>query len=250
MSFEDHFSRQAEEYARHRPRYPGKLYDYLADLSPTREVAWDCGTGNGQVAVGLADRFKQVIATDPSHEQIKRAFPHPRVVYRVEPAEETTIASSSVDLITAGTAVHWFDFDRFYAETGRVGKVGAILAVWIYSLPDIQPDIDAWINRYYYETLAGYWPARIRYAEEGYRTLPFPFEEIDSPEFMMTTRWNLDCLIGFLTSWSATRRFIEARGRRDLEDQIKILEALWGPADDTRRIQWQLHVRIGRLEKE
>ena len=198
--FQDHFSNHADQYARHRPRYPDALYDYLAALAPARENAWDCGTGNGQVAVALADRFAKVIATDPSSEQIAQAFSHKRLQYRVEPVEATSLDHKSIDLITAGTAVHWFDFDRFYAEVNRVGTAGAILAVWTYNFPIIQPDVDAWISGYYRDTLAGYWPERIRYLEDHYKTLPFPFEEIDPPEFTMEARWDLDCLIGFLAS--------------------------------------------------
>ncbi len=247
MTFQDHFSKQAEQYARHRPRYPEAVYHYLASLAPARGRAWDCGTGNGQVAVALAGRFEHVIATDPSENQIAQAFPHQRVAYRVEPAEATTLEPRSVDLITVGTAVHWFDFDRFYSEVNRVGKPGAILAVWTYNFPIIQPEIDAWIARYYHETLSGFWPARIRYLEEHYKTLPFPFDEIFPPEFTMEARWDLDCLIGFLTSWSATRRFVEEAGPPALETHFRDLAGLWGEPALQRKISWPLYFRIGRL---
>ncbi len=52
--FEDHFSRHSETYVRHRPTYPNELYSYLASIVPHRRLAWDCGTGNGQAALGLA----------------------------------------------------------------------------------------------------------------------------------------------------------------------------------------------------
>jgi SAM-dependent methyltransferase len=250
MTFQDHFSRQAEQYARHRPRYPQSLYDYLAALAPARGLAWDCGTGNGQVALGLAEIFMAVIATDPSAEQIARAFPHPRIAYRVEQVEATSIQTHSVDLITAGTAIHWFDFDRYYAEVRRVGKPGAILAAWTYSFPVIQPEIDAWIERFYHNALGEYWPERIRYLEEQYKSLPFPFDEIMPPEFTMEARWDLDCLVGFLASWSATRRFTEEAGPLALEEHFKDLAGLWGEAALQRKIRWPLFFRIGRLPED
>lgn len=247
MSYRDHFSQQAEQYARHRPGYPGTLYEYLASLAPSREIAWDCGTGNGQVAVALARRFEHVIATDGSAEQIKNAFLHERVQYRVEQAEETTIPAGTVDLITVGTAVHWFDFERFYDEVRRVGKPSAILAVWTYHLPHIEPELDRWLETYYRRTVAGYWPERIRYLEARYQTLPFPFEEIDPPAFTMETGWDLDCLVGFLASWSATRRYIEAEGSLPFEEHMGALRQVWGQETEVRSIRWSLHFRIGRL---
>ena len=85
--FPDHFSRQANDYARYRPTYPAALYDYLASLTPEHDRAWDVGTGNGQAAIGLARRFRSVIAADPSEQQIALAAPHERVTYRVGRAE-------------------------------------------------------------------------------------------------------------------------------------------------------------------
>ncbi len=64
--FKDHFSSRAADYAAYRPSYPPELVDYLADLCPATTLALDCGCGTGQLAVLLARRFEQVIATDAS----------------------------------------------------------------------------------------------------------------------------------------------------------------------------------------
>lgn len=160
MTFQDHFSEQAKEYARHRPTYPAAMFAYLASLAPSQELAWDCGTGNGQAAIALAEQFQHVIATDASASQIENAFPHERVEYRVEPSEQTSLPTGAVDLVTVGTAVHWFDFDRFYTEVRRVTKANGILAVWTYSFPDIMPAVERWIENFYFMTLKGFWPER------------------------------------------------------------------------------------------
>jgi hypothetical protein len=73
MRFKDHFSRQAADYAKFRPHYPQELFDYLGGIAPSRQLAWDCGTGNGQAAVGLASVLERVIATDASEKQITNA---------------------------------------------------------------------------------------------------------------------------------------------------------------------------------
>ena len=247
MPFRDYFSQQAKGYAQHRPRYPEPMFDYLASLAPSRQLAWDCGTGNGQAALALAERFEKVIATDASAAQIESAFPHERIVYRAEPSEKTSIPTNSVDLITVGTAVHWFDFDPFYAEVRRVGKSDAILAVWTYHLVSIAPEIDRWLERFYRVTLAGYWPERIRYLDQRYETLPFPFEEIRPPEFEMETAWSLDNLVGFLASWSAVKKLVEAMGEEAFEEQARELERAWGNKSAKRKVRWPLHFRIGRL---
>ncbi len=247
MKFQDHFSEQAKDYAAYRPSYPDALFDYLVALAPARERAWDCGTGNGQAALALAERFRQVIATDASEEQLENAFAHERVDYRLEQAEQTTIEGGSVDLITVGTAVHWFNFDAFYEEVRRVGKPAAVLAVWTYFFPIIEPAVDLWLQRFYYETLAGFWPERIRYLESHYQTLPFPFAEVDPPAFEMEAEWDLSTLVGFVASWSATHNYVEEKGPAALDGAMAALQEAWGPASQKRHIRWPLYCRIGRL---
>jgi len=245
MPFRDYFSSQSKDYARHRPSYPETMFEYLASLAPGRELAWDCGTGNGQAALSLTERFQQVIATDASAAQIENAFPHERIEYRVEPSEKTTIASKSVDLVTVGTAVHWFDFEAFYQEVRRVSRQNGILAVWTYYFPVIEPEIDRWLEHFYWETLAGFWPERIHYLEERYTTLPFPFEEIVPPKFEMTAAWEFENFAGFLASWSAVRKLVETQGESAYDGPIKELERIWNKGKSMREIRWPLHFRIG-----
>ena len=65
----DRFSAQAADYARYRIDYPTALYDWLLPQVTGCERAWDCATGNGQVAAVLADHFVRVDATDLSAKQ-------------------------------------------------------------------------------------------------------------------------------------------------------------------------------------
>ena len=246
MRFEDHFSKQAETYAQYRPRYPIELYAYLAEQSPGHGLSWDCATGSGQAALGLAAFFDQVIATDASAEQIRQAAPHERVAYRVEPAEETSLAPGSVDLVTAAVAVHWFDFERFYQEVLRVAKPGGILAAWTYHRPWISPAVDALLVRLEMDILGPYWPERIRYLQEHYLTLPFPFEELAPPPFTMQADWTLEQLFGFFNSWSAVRRYQEEHGTHPLDGIWEAFQDAWGAAE-TKNIRWPLYLRVGRV---
>jgi ubiquinone/menaquinone biosynthesis C-methylase UbiE len=242
--FEDHFSKQSQLYAQHRPKYPEEIYAYLASIAPGTSLAWDCGTGNGQAAVGLAQYFTRVYATDASAEQIARAQAHEKVEYHVEPAEHVSLGDSCVDLVTVAVAIHWFNFDEFYREARRVLRPGGILAAWTYSFTEISPEIDALVRRYYYDVLKGFWPERIHFLEEKYETLPFPFEEITPPSFAMERQWDLDQYAGFLDSWSATQRYKEQEGHHPLEVIWDEMSAAWG--DQPRRVSWPLYFRIGR----
>jgi ubiquinone/menaquinone biosynthesis C-methylase UbiE len=211
LAFTDHFSKQAAGYAKFRPRYPQELFDYLGSIAPSRQLAWDCGTGNGQAAVGLASVFDHVIATDASEKQIANAQSHDRVQYRVGPAEHSGIGSETIDLIMVAQALHWFDLDRFYAEARRVLKADGVLAASAYNLLHIEAAVDAIVNRYYHEVVGPFWPPE-RELVERFANLSFPFHEIDAPQFEMTVQWNLDHLLGYLRTWSSTQRFIAAKG--------------------------------------
>lgn len=246
MSFEDHFSKLAGEYARHRPHYPPELFEYLASVSPWHGTAWDCGTGSGQAAIELVKYFERVVATDASPDQINLAVPHERIEYRVEQAEEIFLPASSVDLVTVAVAVHWFDLEKFYAEVKRVLRPAGVLAVWTYQLPVIEPAVDKVLVRYYSEVLSGYWPDRFHYVDEQYRTLPFPFSGLNPPHFVMRAEQDLSQLVGFLGTWSAARKYLEQTGRHPVNEIWKELLDAWGAEATKREVQWPLYLRVGR----
>jgi SAM-dependent methyltransferase len=245
MGFKDHFSKQAADYATFRPRYPQELFEYLESVAPGSELAWDCGTGNGQAAVGLASVFDRVIATDASAKQIANAQPHNRVEYRVAAAENSSIGSETIDLIMVAQALHWFNLDCFYAEARRVLKPDGVLAASAYNLLHIEKAIDEIINRYYQEVVGPFWPPE-RELVERFANLSFPFHEIDTPKFEMTASWNLDHLVGYLRTWSSTQRFIAAKDSDPLEQIMDELRNAWGESRQIRTITWPLTTRVGR----
>ena len=244
MGFKDHFSKQAADYSKFRPTYPQKLFEYLGRVAPSRQLAWDCGTGNGQAALGLASLFDRVMATDASEKQISNAQAHQRVNYRVAPAEESGIQSGTVDLITVTQALHWFDQNRFYTEARRVLKSDGVLAASAYNLLHIEPPIDDVVNRYYYEVVGPFWTPE-RELVENFADVPFPFHEIEPPTFAMTAQWDLDRLIGYFRTWSSTQRFVEATGSDPVEQIIDELRAAWGNPEQTREVIWPLTLRVG-----
>jgi ubiquinone/menaquinone biosynthesis C-methylase UbiE len=207
------FSTVAREYATFRPGYPPELFAWLARAAPRRDAAWDCGCGSGQASTALAEHFAVVHATDVAPEQIAAAKPHARVKYSVAPAEHSGLPAASVDLVTVAQALHWFDVDAFYAEALRVARPGAVLAVWNYPRPCfVDAELDRRFLEFYDGVVGPYWPPERRHIEANYKTLPFPFEELPHPEFGLMLRWNLEQVLGYVGSWSATARYREARG--------------------------------------
>ncbi len=242
--FKDHFSHGSEHYRRWRPRYPHELFAWLARVSPSTKFAWDNATGNGQAAIGLAEFFDRVAATDASAAQIAEAEPHARITYGVAPAEASPLDGGSVDLVTVAQALHWFDLARFHAEVRRVLRPGGVLAEWGYGLADIDPRIDVAMRRFANETVGPYWPPERAMIESGYEGVPFPFERITAPAFAMTARWDLDRLIAYLGTWSSVNGYRKAVGEDPLPTFREELAPLWGERE--REIRWPLLLRVGR----
>ena len=210
--FQDYFSSHAAAYRAFRPAYPKALFTHLASIASGRELAWDCGTGNGQAAVALAEHFDRVFATDASADQVKNAERHPRVEYAVARAEECPLPDHCADLVTVAQALHWFDFDRFYAEVRRVCRPGGVLAVWTYELHSVNPAVDAVLHRFQTEFVGPYWPPDRVWVDTHYRTIPFPFPELPAPRFEMTADWDLPRMLGYMSTWSATKAFVKREG--------------------------------------
>lgn len=244
-NFKDHFSKQSAGYAKFRPRYPSELFRWLAETAPGRGLAWDAGTGSGQVAVELAVHFGRVVATDPSASQIEHAEARPGVEYRIEAAETSSLEASAADLVTVAQALHWFDFSRFYAEVDRVLRPGGIVAAWCYGLFRTGTAADVVLDDFY-AAMAPYWPPERRYIEEGYRTIAFPFPPIAPPEFGMEAEWSMDQVLGYFGTWSAVQRCRDAVGNDPVAEVRPRLASVWGSPERKKALKWPVHLRVGR----
>lgn len=247
MSFKDHFSGHAAVYHEARPDYPHALFDFLAGEAPACQLAWDAGCGNGQASVALAGRFKRIFATDPSATQIENAEARANVEYHVEPAEQCSLADASVDLVTVAQALHWFDHARFYATVRRVLKRDGVFAAWTYADCRVDAAIDAVKDHLYVDLTGPFWPPERAFVDSGYRTLPFPFEEIEAPAFEMQVRWTLAQFLAYLRSWSATQRYLKANGVDPVNEIESDLTRSWGDPFAPRNVHWDFHLRCGRI---
>lgn len=248
MTFKDHFSRQADDYARYRPRYPEEMFAWLAGHAPGRGLAWDSATGNGQAAEGLAGHFRAVFASDASRDQIARAAVAPGIAYAVCRSEAVPLPPASVDVVFVGQALHWLDLPTFYREVRRVSRPRGLLAVCGYGPLRVSPPVDARVGRFYRETVGPYWPPERAIVERGYRDLPFPFERLAPPPFRMRRRWRLDELLGYIGSWSAVVRYRADQGDDPLPALAAEVAAVWGEPATPREIEWPLHLIVGRVD--
>ena len=245
--FKDYFSQVSVSYRDYRPRYPAALFDYLAGVAPSTGLAWDCATGNGQAATMLGRRFDSVIATDASANQIAAAESMQNIDYRIEPAEATSIDAGTVDLTTVAQALHWFDLARFADEVRRVSAPGAILAVWSYAILESTPAVDVVIETLYNGILGDYWTPERKLVEQGYAGIELPFDTRDAPTFAMEADWTYAELIGYLSTWSAGKRYEQQQGHSALALVEKDLRTAWGDTEGSVTITWPLTVKLWRV---
>lgn len=209
----DNFSRNSDKYALYRPGYPDELFQFLKELVTEKEKAWDCGTGNGQVASKLSEYMTEVYATDISEQQLKQAIQKANIIYSKQPAESTNFPEKYFDLITVAQAIHWFDFETFYKEVKRVLKPSGYLAVIGYGLFRSNPETEEIIYHLYRNILGEYWDPERQYLEDNYQGIPFPFQELKTPEFQFSEKWSFERLIGYLNTWSAVKHYEKATGK-------------------------------------
>jgi len=248
--FKDHFSASAAGYAAFRPKYPPELFDFVAALPERRRVAWDCATGNGQAALPLAERFERVVATDASAEQIAHATPHPRVSYGVALEDESGLDGESVDLVTVAQALHWLRLERFFAEVRRVVVARGVLAVWCYTRPVLEGELDSILLRYYSQTCGPYWPADRKLVDQGYEGIPLPIDEVAAPPLHIESHLTLAEFGGYVRTWSATTTLARQISRDPVVGLENELRAPWGTDDERRLVRWPIRVRAGQVQRE
>ena len=235
MAFVDHFSQIAARYAAYRPHYPAALLELLALQAPARGLAWDAGCGNGQLGVGLATRFARVIATDPSAQQLAAAAPG--CEYRCEPAEQSTLATQSCDLVVAAQAAHWFDWPRFVAEVGRVAKPGALVALVSYGVVRFAGDAPL---QAFLAATEPHWPPGREHVDDGYQRLVWPWPAIAAPALELVEHWTGEEILGYVGTWSATQRLAAAEGTTAIEALAAALPS------ERRAVRWPLVVKLAR----
>lgn len=244
----DKFSAQSKQYQQFRPHYPDILFSFLYSTVQNFNTAWDCGTGNGQVASKLSERFNKVLATDISKNQLNEAVQKENVTYFLSRAEKTEFPDNSFDLITVAQALHWFDLENFYKEVKRVAKPNGVVAVWGYHLLRLSPEINRIIDEFYAETLGSYWDPERSIVDKEYKFIPFPFKEFEAPKFEIVANWDFQQALGYFNSWSAVQNYIKANEANPVDLLEKKLKPFWKDGE-IKKVRFRVFVRIGTVEK-
>jgi ubiquinone/menaquinone biosynthesis C-methylase UbiE len=205
----DNFSIQSDGYNQFRPTYPEELLVEVLGHVQQKERCWDCATGNGQIAIVLAEHFQEVMASDISDAQLSKASARNNIRYINCRAEETGFEDDTFDLVTVGQAVHWFDHHHFNEEVRRVAKPEGVIALIGYGLLYVEPKFDELFMKFYEETLGGYWDPERKHIDSHYQSIPFPFDPIPlTKEYSIDVNWNLGQLQGYLQTWTSVNKYV------------------------------------------
>lgn len=244
MALKDRFSVQSTAYATYRPSYPESLFDFLLANVFAKDKALDVATGNGQVASRLADSFVNVIATDISDKQLKHAVAKKNIHYQQAPAEKLITDPSSMDLITVGQAAHWFDLPQFFDAVDIMLKPGGLLALFGYSLPTVDKDVDFAMKYVYQEILGTYWDKERKMVDDQYANIAFPYSKINHADFIQEYEWTSEQFLGYIGTWSAVQLY-QQKLHIDLQEEIKNrFKVVW--KSETKKVRFPIFLLAGR----
>ncbi len=126
--FTERFTGKAAVYAKYRPTYPKEILKILGDqIGFTKDsIVADIGSGTGILSKIFLDNGNLVYSVEPNAEM--RSFAegdlarYPKFDSVAAVAENTSLPASSIDLVTAGQALHWFDREKARKEFARILK--------------------------------------------------------------------------------------------------------------------------------
>ncbi|XP_027175901.1 putative methyltransferase DDB_G0268948 [Coffea eugenioides] len=258
------YLKQGKNYSQSRPNYPEELFHFIASKTPHHDLVWDAGTGNGQAASSLAKIYKNVIATDTSQKQLELASRLPNVQYKctsptmsAEELETDVAKQATVDLVTVGQAIHWFDRPKFYQQVQLVlKKPQGIIAAWCYTTPQVNARVDAVFNKFYFVDSRPYWHPGRNLIYDKYESIEFPFFPVEGAEntgpfeFMTEKLMSLDELLAYAKSGSAYETALEKGVDLMSEDVIEEFRSAWAEDGNNQKVaKFPIYLRIGKVGK-
>ncbi|XP_063002836.1 putative methyltransferase DDB_G0268948 [Elgaria multicarinata webbii] len=238
----------------------GVIFSYLERKKTNSfQLAVDVGCGSGQSTLVLAKRFEKVVGTDISAAQIKeakRASHPPNVDYFLCPAEALPFKDSSVDLITAFNAAHWFDAPRFLREVDRVLTPAGCVAVSSYNLEaEVHyKDCSEKLTEIFMELreqFFAYADEKIQRVMNGYKEIFDSLLYQDKKRFIDIVDkvpFSIAGLMGYVESLAMYQTFLKAQpevAKALLQNTEKrFLEAMGVSSRDTTVELWMKHICI------
>jgi SAM-dependent methyltransferase len=219
-TFRSYTHEQGATYAQNRRGYHPNLYKTILNHHTSTggqlTTVLDVGCGPGTAIRELASHFTHAVGLDPSEGMISTArslggvsSTSEPIRFEVSTAEDlgsqlsSPIPDSSVDLITAATAAHWFDMSRFWRRAAQLLKPGGTVALWTgspryahSSMPN-HAAIQAALNEFEDQHLKPYMEPGNLLGRNLYIDLPLPWTLAQPvPDFDESTfyrkEWNND----------------------------------------------------------
>lgn len=131
------FSNRVENYIKYRPSYPSEIISFLKheiNLSSDQIIA-DIGSGTGISSVNFLKNNNKVIGIEPNSEMRKASEiylnAYDNFISIDGKSDNTSLQNSSIDIIIAGQAFHWFNIETTKIEFKRILKNdGYIILIW------------------------------------------------------------------------------------------------------------------------
>ncbi|XP_007439473.2 putative methyltransferase DDB_G0268948 [Python bivittatus] len=237
----------------------GVVLAYLEKKVNCFQLGVDVGCGSGQNTLLLAKYFEKVVGTDVSEAQIeeaKRATHPPNVSYLTCPAEKLPFKDHSVDLITAFSAVHWFDVPCFVKEMDRILKPSGCFILCSNTL-DLQlhyRDQSEKLTEIFKEIqtqLIPYANERIKFVLDEYKTIfdALPFQDKERiTDIVDKIPVSVSELLGYIQSFSLYHTFLKAQpeAAKSLiqNAEQRILETMGVSSDETKLEIWTRQICI------
>lgn len=201
----DLFSDNSSDYKKFRPNYPPELYERIFERVVSFNNSLDVATGNGQVAIELSEKFKNVFAIDISKNQLESAYQKENIYYSMQKAEATNLPNKFFDLITIAQAFHWLDHNAFFSEVRRISSLNCLLACWCYN----KPKANFQVIQDFYDELETYWEPERKFIDNMYEGIEIPIESKLDFTFENTILWTREHFLGYLSTWSSVKKYID-----------------------------------------
>ncbi|XP_071119444.1 putative methyltransferase DDB_G0268948 [Haliotis cracherodii] len=207
----------AEAYAKYRIPFTAAVVDcivrYVQDGGCEINMAVDIGCGTGhQSTTPLSRVSKHVIGVDVSQEQLRQTPYLSNVEFRVARGEEMAcLESSSVDVVSVATAIHWLDLPAFYKEVDRVLRPRGCLAVyWMH-----RQKLD---NEEAQTTVEEFYAATSEYTADSVKMIWYRKEIPECPygtwlhdtSVIITKSWTVEDFVNLTSTMSCWLRYLKA----------------------------------------
>ena len=220
----------AAVYEAARPSFHPSVVQRVAEVLRGRrlQLALDVACGTGQSTAALAAISDAVVGLDASEAMLRHRRQARSIQYVRAEAEHLPIRSGTIDLVSVGLAIHWFDSGIFLREAHRVLQRACWLLVYD----------SGFCGRMRGHSMYGEWVSSYRQRFPGPPRSPHPpdsgslaeggFHHVLSDNFVHAETYNVDQLVSYLMTQSNVL-FAVREGRDTRAGALEYLRATLAP---------------------